>query len=223
VYEPWIFLRFLAEYFGTATTDNPAVVKQIWQRADSAPGGRDEYSMQAVANVTAAHGVPLRSVFADFGWTGPLAPAVYAEGSLYPQAPMTAAFTLTSARPSSGTRALTLNHLTNRHIGFKPGASLPAQRRLKITVNGPDRARGTEATVVVLDRDGDVHPLAMTIDAAGNGTRTVNFSRTTIARVYVTLTNASTRYQCWQGTGLSCMGVPADEGQQFTYSARAMR
>jgi hypothetical protein len=41
--------------------------------------------------------------------------------------------------------------------------------------------------------------------------------------VYVTLTNASTRYQCWQGTGLSCMGVPADDGQRFTYSARAIR
>jgi hypothetical protein len=51
----------------------------------------------------------------------------------------------------------------------------------------------------------------------------VNFSRTTIARVYLTLTNASTRYQCWQGTGLSCMGVPADDGQRFTYSSRAIR
>jgi hypothetical protein len=60
------------------------------------------------------------------------------------------------------------------------------------------------------------------IDAAGNGTRTVSFSRS-IARVYLTSTNASTRYTCWQGTGLSCTGVPADEGLQFTYRARAMR
>jgi len=223
VYEPWIFFRFLAEYFGTATTDAPVVVRQIWQRADSAPGGPDAYSMQAVASVTATRGVPLRSVFADFGWTGPLAHSVYAEGSLYPQAPMASTFTLTAARPGSGTHALSLNHLANKNIEFKPGASLPAQRRLKVTVNGPDRASGTEATVVVLDRDGDVHPLAVTIDAAGNGTRTVNFNRTTIARVYLTLTNASTRYTCWQGTGLSCTGIPTDDRQRFTYTARAIR
>jgi hypothetical protein len=71
-------------------------------------------------------------------------------------------------------------------------ASSPAQRRLKVTVNGPDR------------------------------TRTVNFSRS-IARVYLTLTNASIRYTCWRGTGLSCTGVPSDDGLQFAYSARAMR
>jgi hypothetical protein len=222
LYEPWIFFRFLAEYFGTATTDRPVVVRQVWERADSAPGGPDAYSLQALAQVTAARGTPLREAFADFGWTGPLARSVYAEGSVYPRAPMTSTFTLTSAAPSSGARALTLNHLANRHIAFNPGASLPTQRRLKVTVNGPDRARGTEATLVVLDRDGDVHPLPVAIDAAGNGTRTVSFNRATIARVYLTLTNASTRYACWYGTGLACMGIPTDDGQRFTYSARTI-
>ena len=223
VYGSWIFFRFMAEYFGTATTDRPAVVRQIWERADAAPGAPDDYSLQAVARVSSAHRVPFRDLFADFGWTGPFAAGAYEEGRNYPKAPMTSSITLTASTPGTGARAVTLHHLANRHIALRPGRSLPAQRRLQVSLNLPDRARGSEATVTVHRRDGVVRPFAVTLNAGGNGTTTVAFSRTSVSRVVLTLTNASTRMRCWQGTPLSCSGQPLDDGMRFGYSARAIR
>jgi hypothetical protein len=222
VYDSWIFLRFMVEYFGTATADRPVVIREIWQRADAAAGAPDDYSLQAIARVTAARGVALRSLFADFGWTGPFAARFYAEGRTYPQAPMTANFTLTPSTPSTGTRAVTLNHLANRHIALRPGRRLPAQRRLRVTLNLPDRARGSEATVTVQRRDGSLRALAVVLNPRGNGSRTVAFSRRVVARVVLTLTNASSRMQCYTGPGPTCYGQPLDNGLRFTYNARAI-
>jgi hypothetical protein len=223
VYDSWIFLRFMAEYFGTAATDRPVVVREIWRHADAAAGAPDDYSLQAIARVSAARGVALRSLFADFGWTGPFASRVYAEGRSYPQAPMTANFTLTPTTPSTGTRAVTINHLANRHIALRPGRTLPAQRRLKVTLNLPDRARGSEATVTVQRRDGSLRPYAVALNVSGNGSRTVAFSRAVVARVVVTLTNASSRMRCGTGSGPTCNGQPVDDRLRFSYIARAIR
>lgn len=223
VYDSWIFLRFMAEYFGTANADRPVVVREIWQHADAAGNAPDDYSLRAIARVTAARGVALRSVFADFGWTGPFASRVYSEGRSYPQAPMTANFTLTPTSPSTGTRVMTVHHLANRHIALRPGRRLPAQRRLRLTLNLPDRARGSEATVTVQRRDGSLRPYAVSLDTSGSGSRTVAFSRTAVARVVLTLTNASSRMHCYTGTGPTCYGQPLDDGLRFTYSARAIR
>jgi hypothetical protein len=44
-----------------------------------------------------------------------------------------------------------------------------------------------------------------------------------VTRVVLALTNASSRIQCFRGTGLSCDGQPLDGGLRFTYSARAIR
>jgi hypothetical protein len=224
VYEPWVFFRFMAEYFGTVAADRPGVVRRIWQYADAAPGGRDDYSLRAVRRVSADNDVPFRSLFADFGWIGSFAKGWYDEGAAYPQTPMTSSVILTRAAPGIGTRAVTLRHLTNRHIVFRPGQSLPADRRLRVSVNLPDLARGSEATVAVQRRDGAVRAFAVRLNAAGDGATTVGFSRTTVARVVLTLTNASTRMRCWRyTTPLSCAGEPLDDNLRFGYSARAIR
>ena len=213
----------MTEYFGTSKADRPVVIREIWQHADAAAGAPDDYSLQAIARVAAARGVAFRSLFADFGWTGPFASRIYAEGRSYPQAPMTTNIALTRTTPSTGTRAVTVHHLANRHIALRPGRTLPAQRRLSVTLYLPDRARGSEATVTVHRRDGSLRPYAVTLNASGSGSRTVAFSRTTVTRVVLTLTNASSRMQCFAGTGLSCDGQPLDDGLRFTYSARAIR
>jgi hypothetical protein len=224
VYGPWVFFRFMAEYFGTPAFDRPEVVRQVWERADAAPGGPDDYSLQAIARVSAANGTPFRSLFADFGWTGPFARAVYDEGVRYPQAPMTRTHTLTAAMPGTGPSAVVVHHLANRHVALRPGSSLPARsRRLRVEVNLPDPHRGSEATVTVHRLHGGLRPFAVRLDAHGDGGITVDFRRKRVVRVVLTLTNASTRMTCGRGTWLSCAGEPHDDGLRLSYSARAVR
>ena len=68
-----------------------------------------------------------------------------------------------------------------------------------------------------------MRPLALTLDASGDGVATVGFSRTSVARVVLTLTNASTRMTCGQGTPLTCAGQPLDDTLRFAFNARAIR
>ena len=215
-YEPWVFFRFMAEYFGSAKEDRPIVVRQIWERA-SRPG---QYSLEAVQRVAAAHGTPFRRLFADFGWTQPFAAAVYEEGRSYPVAPMTRSINLSSSSPATGSQVVTLHHLSNRHIALRPGSSLAASSRLTVDLNLPDRVRGSEATLSVVRGDGVVRPYAVRLDRRGNGTRTVDFPSAGVRAVVLTLTNASTRMRCNRATMLSCAGQPRDDGLRFRYSAR---
>jgi hypothetical protein len=218
-YEPWIFFRFMAERFGTARTDRPLVVRQIWERA----GRSGVYSLEAVQRVSAAHGTSFRSLFADFGWTQPFARAVYDEGRRYPAAPMSRSFTLTAASPDTGDRAATLHHLSNRHVALRPGRSLTGARRLRVSLDLPDRVRGSEATVSVVRRDGRVRAYGVRLNRRGDGSKTVGFSRARVTAVVLTLTNASTRMRCHRRTMLSCAGQPRDDRLRFRYSARAVR
>jgi hypothetical protein len=224
LYGPWVFFRFMAEYFGNPARDRPDVVRQVWERADAAAGAPNLYSLQAVAAASAANGTPFRSVFADFGWTGPFARDWYDEGASYPQAPMTTSLTLTAASPGTGARSVVVQHLASRHVALRPGANLPTRhRRVRVDVDLPAHHRGSEATVTVHRRRGGLRPFAVALDAAGDGSITVDFLRRRVVRVVLTLSNTSTRMACARGTWLACGGVPHDDGLRFAYSARAVR
>ncbi len=47
-----------------------------------------------------------------------------------------------------------LDHLTNRFVVARPGSSLKADARLRVTVNGPPSGTGPEASVVVIRKSG---------------------------------------------------------------------
>jgi len=223
VYQPWVFFRFMSEHLGAAGRDAPEVIRQVWGRADASRGARKEYSLQAVARVSAAHGVPFRELFTEFAWTTAFPARAYEEGRRYPRAPMARGFTLTASAPGTGDRVVTVNHLASRHIAVRPGRSLPARRRLRVVLDLPARARGVAATVTVVRRAGAVHASAVRLNRRGAGAVTVPFARGTVNRVLVTLTNASTRMRCHRATRLSCAGVPVDDYLRFRYSARAVR
>jgi hypothetical protein len=65
----------------------------------------------------------------------------------------------------------------------------------------------------------------ISLNPAGNGTRTVTFTRSKVDYVELSLTNVSTRSVCGQDKDrtFSCAGVPMDDNQRSSYTVRAVR
>jgi hypothetical protein len=224
VYGTWIFWQFLAEYFGGSAPD-ASIVRAVWKRADGSQVGPDMYSTKALAAAVGARTIDgtrwrFRWAFADFGvWNGRPA-TFYDEGEAYPSVPISRSVTLTKAAQTMSSTAK-LDHLTNRFVVARRGSGLAADAGLRVTVNGPPYKTGPEASVVVIRKSGAASSKVVALNAAGNGTVTVAFG-TTVSRVVVITTNASTRYRdCYQDlTPFACFGgVPLD--QDRTYSFRA--
>ena len=65
-YGDWIFFRYLSERFTTQTGGMPTIVRDIWRRADAAPGAGDDYALQAVKGALAARNASFGKTFAQF-------------------------------------------------------------------------------------------------------------------------------------------------------------
>jgi hypothetical protein len=227
VYGAWIFWAFLTEYFGGVT---PAanIVRAVWRRADGGPTGQNMYSTQALASAVAARTVDgtrwrLRWAFADFGVWNARPARFYDEGSAYPTAPVARTATLTGGAPSMASTAK-LDHLTNRSVAVRRGAGVAANARLRVTVNGPSYGTGPEATVLVIRKSGAAFARIVTLNTAGDGAVTVVFD-STVSRVIVVTTNASTRYtNCFADqTPFACFGgVPLDQNMTYRFQAEVV-
>jgi hypothetical protein len=217
-YGSWLFWRFLEELFSPANGPRaPAVIRRVWEWADGSPGAPDLYSLQAVDATARERGLTARGVFSLFGVANVIPRAFYRDGATYPSAPRAASFTLSSRRPSTGRRQVTLNHLTNASIELRPGVGVGRGARLHVAVDAPPRERGSEASVIVTARSGRHDATPLRLSAAGDANVSVPFGRGTTARVVLVLTNASTRFRCGRRTLLSCSGQPLDDGQRFRY------
>ncbi|MET1058468.1 MAG: MXAN_6640 family putative metalloprotease, partial [Nocardioides sp.] len=209
-YGNWIFFEFLSRRLGGA------VVRSMWTRAAS----DGVYSTVAISRTLRAAGTSLRSRFAGFA-AGNLTPArTYAEGKSYRRPRVAATYTLSSGTKSTGSRSLKLDHLTARSYAFTAGSSLTGSRKLRLTVNGPSGISGAVATVT--RKDGTLLRRSVPLSSAGNGALTLPFSRSSVSRVTLTLSNTSVRYTCGAGS-YSCDGQPRDQNRPFTWSASATR
>ena len=227
VYGAWIFWQFLTEYFGGATAD-ANIVRAVWRRADGSASGQNMYSTQALASAVAARTVAgnpwrLRWAFADFGVWNARPVKFYDEGSAYPTAPVAKTATLTRAAPSMASTAR-LDHLTNRFVVVRRGSGLPANAKLRVTVNGPVYGTGPEASVLVIKKSGDASYKIVNLNSAGDGSVTVVFDRT-VSRIVVVTTNASARYtNCYADiTPFACFGgVPRDQNRTYAFKAKVV-
>jgi hypothetical protein len=222
VYGDWIFFRFLSEFLGPGVNvDDPSIVKSIWQRADGSAVGPDDFSVQAVANALAGRGKNFRQIFAKFGWTNRISRRVYDEGqpNLYPQAPLTAAAMTLSRSAPSRSKAPKLKHQTSVYFEFRRGAGVSSTAKLKLMFDLPTRSTGAAASALVFKKSGAIVVYEFAISIAGDGTFKVPFG-SGVAKVNVILTNASTRYMCWQGTIFGCQGKPLDDGRTYKLVAR---
>lgn len=224
VYGTWIFWQFLTEYLGGAVPD-PTIVRAVWKRADGSQVGQDMYSTQALASAVGARTVGgtrwrFRWAFADFAVWNARPGKYYDEGGAYPTAAVARTTTLTKAAPSR-TSTAKLDHLTNRFVVVRRGSGLKATARLRIAVDGPGSGTGPEASVVVIRKSGVSTYKVVDLSSVGNGKVTVVFG-TTVARVVVIMTNASTRYRnCYAAiTPFACFGgVPVDQNRSYTFRA----
>jgi hypothetical protein len=221
-YGAWVFWRYLAELFGSPGTPDRSVIRQVWEAADAAPGGPDASSLQAVRQVAAGHGVGFADLFAGFARVNRTPARWYDEGSHYPRAPLSASYRLTRLDRSTTAQHVELSHLSSGYVRFRPTRSLRGRWRLRLVLDLPDRVRGPVATTVVHRRGGHEKVQRIALNRHGRARLVLPFNRAHVAWVELDLSNASDRFVCWQGTGLSCDGAPLDDFLPFRYTATAV-
>jgi hypothetical protein len=235
-YGTWIFWRYLSEAFSDAPqTSNPETIKDIWELADAAPGAPDNYSIQAVARYAAANGTSFRNVMGGFAASAFAPETFFEEGTGYldwlvmngwnvsggGRPPLSLNKILSTATPS-GRKSKELDHLASAYFAFSPAGSVPETSMLKLKVNGPSRSRGTTATALIQGtNDLFASPAVFSLNSDGDGTLTVPFGPSSIDRVIVVTSNASTKYaNCGGQSDLSCGGNPRHDNQKFVVKGK---
>ena len=215
-YGSWIWFRFLSETIG------PGVIQQIWNRADAAPGGPDDYSTQAISHVLAAHGTTFRKKFASFAVWNKISRQRYSEGKAgrYPTPVGSGSFALGARNTSTGWLAVRLKHMSSIYVTFKPGRSDGPRAHLTVQFDGPRYGFGPEGRLMVFSRSGAVTVKSYKLSRSGDGSLRVGFGRGHVARVVLIEINASTRFTCWQDSQYSCTGSPRDDGRVYQFRAR---
>jgi hypothetical protein len=213
-YGNWVFFEYLSHRFGKA------VVHTAWQHAAAVGAKRGLYSTRAVEDALPP-GSTFPDVFRDYAasLSDPSRfPEFYPEGDRWAAAPPARRHVLTSAAPTAGS-SLRIDHLASWSVRVVPGAGLgdPATR-LEVTVDGPTPDTSRAANLVVLLESGAVQQQPITF----GDPLTVGFDNQTVRWATITLANASTRFDCWQGTAYSCRGIAADNDMTFTYDVQAL-
>ena len=217
-YGEWIFFRFLTEGITDAEGGMPVLVREMWERADGAVGGPDDYSMQAIERVLDDHGISLRSAFGLFASANRLPRLSYEEGAAlgYPSARPGGTFKLTSSKKDSGWKFAKVAHLSAVTARFVPGSGLTSGK-LKLAVKLPSAS--SVAVALVALKSGRVQ----VAQVPASGKKTVSFGSAKVRYVEVTLANAGTRYNCWTGGPSSCQGSSLDDGRKLQVRATAVR
>jgi len=225
-YGTWIFFRFLTEGITASEGGLPTLVRDIWRRADGAAGGRDEYSIQAVANTLDDYGYDLTSVYAIFAAANRAPTWWYDEAAAnrYPTVAPGGTVKLTSAKKDSGWRGATLRHLSSVTARFVPGTGLSAASwKLKVSVDLPPASTRPAAVVTVYRRTGAPQATLVPLTSSGAATRKVAFGSSGVKYVEVTLANVGTSYNCWTDGAYSCQGSSKDDGRKVLLRATATR
>lgn len=217
-YGNFIFWKHASERFGRGFT------KRVWNKADGAPGGPDQYSLEAVRS-TIERRSAFGKVFVDFAIANFLPELYYAKGDLYEAetggAPLDKKVTLTKSRRSTATVNRKLDHLANLYFAFKPGRGVKPGAKLRVNIDGPGKKSKPKATLLALNGPDVVAQKSVALNAKGVGSARMPFGKVT--RVLLILTNASTRYKkCFTdfSSPYSCAGKPVDQRKAFSFRAR---
>jgi hypothetical protein len=213
-YGSWIFWRYLEE---KVAKGNPAIIRQVWERADASLLGPDDYSLLAVRNVLGNYGTSFPSAFVDFAISNRL--RRYKDGAKYPATPTARRHEPGPRGLSTGWRTFRPGHLGNVFVSFTPARRATAKSRLRVSVNLP--SSGAEATLLSLFQSGKTVVRRVALNRYRNATVTVPFGRGVVKRLDLVLTNRSTRMtNCWTDDLLpvySCLGNSPDDGTAYSY------
>jgi hypothetical protein len=226
-YGSWIFIRFLAEYFTSpthpiATAPDPAFVHTMWMKAKAIPGTINGglYSTQAIESFLGDHGETFPSVFRQFGVAN-VAPATwYKDGGAF-KTRAGQAYTINTIDSGPGSSAdLKMTHMSNDYWFFKPGAGTTT---LDVDADFPGSLMSPRATVLSFDTGGAlVAQQEIVLDGSGAGSLAGLTFDSTVSKVVVVVTNASTRFtQCNTDFDnppfFSCFGEPRDDSTSKNY------
>jgi hypothetical protein len=215
-YGSWIWFRFLSETMGQG------VIHEIWDRADAAPGGPDDYSTEAIRHLLSAdHHTTFRKKFTSFAVWNRISRQRYLEGRAgrYPTPVGSGSFALGAQHPSTGWLGVKLKHMSSIYVAFRPGRSDGPRAHLTVQFDGPRYGFGPEGRLMVFTKSGTVTVKAYKLSRSGDGSLRVGFGRGHVSRVVLIETNASTRFTCWKGSQYSCMGSPIDDGRVYAFRA----
>ena len=205
-YGNWVFFEYLSERFGNE------IVRSAWQEAAAVGTKRGRFSMRAVE---AALDVGFPGVFGEYAASNTAPSLDYLEGGQWEPAPMSRKHVLTGA-DLKARGSFVINHLASKNVVIKPGSGIDGSGwRLEVIGDGPPARTSPVANVIVHSLDGSVQRTPVTLD----GDVTVPFD---VRKVTITLANASTAYNCWEGTAYSCQGIATDDAQTFGYRVRAL-
>ncbi|CAN5424495.1 hypothetical protein BH11ACT8_BH11ACT8_01480 [soil metagenome] len=225
-YGSWIFFRYLTETFRASDNAMPTLVRDMWRRADDAPGGADDYSLLAVRKELSKRGLSLTDAFAGFAQANRMPGRSYDEGTAqrYPSAPLDRTVRLATTRRTAPTYDVRLDHLTSSTVSYVPTKSLRGQGWvLRLHLDLPQRFRGSGAVVTVIKRGARPSVRRVPLNTSGNATLSARFGRATVKRVEVTLANAGDDFACRRHTAFSCAGVSRDDGRRALLDVRLRR
>ena len=224
-YGDWIFFRYLTENLTGRKGGLPTLVRDLWQQADGATGGPDDYSIDAVAHVLAERGTNLRETWAAFADANRRPGTSYDEGRAnnYPIAPPARTLELSGGHRDTGWTTRRVDHLASATYRITRAAKMTA-RQLRLRLDLPRTQRGSGAVATVYRTEGRPETVPLRLSARGDGTRSVAFGRD-VRYVEVTLANAGVAYKCWRrtDTGYSCRGRSEDDGLRMRMRAVALR
>ena len=216
-YGTWIYWRYLAERFGGF----PAVVRAVWEHADGAPGGPDDYSLVAIDRALTELGSSFRGAFRDFAAAATAPTNFFEEGASYLPVEPDAAFTLSPTKRGTGTRTGIRDHLASAYVSIAPGKGVRADAKLRLQLTLPPPDAGTEVAIVIRSKNGSVRTVPVRLQSNGRATLVVaRFGR--MEELMLVLSNASTRTECWSDQSLpaySCFGIPEDDERSYTFKA----
>ncbi|HWJ82863.1 MAG TPA: MXAN_6640 family putative metalloprotease [Nocardioides sp.] len=209
-YGTWIFFRYLTEEFPTERGALPELILQLWKRLDSKGSAPDDYSMQGVENVLASHGTDIAHELGVFAVANRFPALAYAEGSLYPTA-NAAVVDVSGSSLDPATFSKTLKHLSTSTVRYEPDGLTEANWNLDLAFDLAPTAQGS-AAVIATETPGQVNYQIVSLDANGDADVAVPFSSQNVTAVEVTLVNAGTAYDCWNGGNFSCQGTSLSDG-----------
>ena len=223
VYGSWLWWRHLGEQHpADGGTGIPTIIRRVWEEADDADADRPgTYSLKAVRRVLAARGSGLAGAFAGFGVANRNPAAFYEEGTSYPAAAVARSARLSADQPSLSEQVTTLDHLSTKTMAFTPGDGLAQGGwQLRARVDAPARKHRPVVSITTRRLDGTATTERLDLDDRGIGRARVSFDSDVIQSVELTLTNAGHRFDCREGTQLSCRGASKSNNRKFGYAVR---
>ena len=137
-YGNWVWWEYLSSRFGNG------IVRDVWSRLDANKGLPNMYSTEGLRAVLKSRG-GFTTLFAAYAGANTVPAKSYAEGDKWPSAFISGGDVLGKSDRRAAFGA-SVDHMASRNYVVKPDRSLRGKWRLRITVDGPNRASAPRPT-----------------------------------------------------------------------------